>query len=110
MRFSPVQMDELTLIFEQRYIEGLVKNIASWGGVYSQIDMQEIGDIFRWLKQQGIKDDRSIRGLFRLLYERDYLELKKIPAEYNSILCTEGEEGVYKAEILLLRELGDVPL
>ncbi|ACX89190.1 conserved hypothetical protein [Pectobacterium parmentieri WPP163] len=110
MRISPEQMDELTLIFEQRYIEGLVSKIERWDGESRSIDLPKIGEIFRWLKLQGITDDRSIRGLFSLFHSRDYLTLEDIPADFKNILCAEGKKGVFKAEVLLLRELGCVPL
>ncbi|WP_174868455.1 DUF4123 domain-containing protein [Pectobacterium polaris] len=110
MRFSPEQMGELTLIFEQRYLENLVSKIESSDGENRPIDLQKIGEIFRWLKQQGITDDRSIRGLFSLFHERGCLILEDIPADFKNVLCTEGKKGVFKAETLLLRELGSVPL
>ncbi|MEQ9996917.1 DUF4123 domain-containing protein, partial [Pectobacterium versatile] len=110
MRFSPEQMDKLTLIFEQRYLDGLISKIESEDGENGPVDLQKIGEIFRWLKQQEITDDRSIRGLFSLFHARGYLTLEDIPADFKNVLCTEGKKGVFKAETLLLRELGSVPL
>ncbi|RLM17872.1 hypothetical protein BIY29_18850 [Brenneria alni] len=110
MQISQEQMDKLALIFEQRYIEGLVERIEAWGGCDDQTDAQMIGETFRWLKQQGVTDDRSIRGLFSLFYQRGCLALDNIPENFRAVLCAEGEEGVFKAETLLLQELGDVPL
>ncbi|MBA0169555.1 DUF4123 domain-containing protein [Pectobacterium sp. CFBP8739] len=110
MRFSSEQMDELTLIFEQRYLDVLVSKMESWDGENRSVDSQKIGEIFRWLQQQGITDDRSIRGLFFLFHSRHYLALDDIPADFKNVLCTEGKKGVFKAETLLLRELGSVPL
>lgn len=110
MRISHEQMEQLTIIFEQRYIDGLVERIDGWRGGEKQTDPQVIAETFRWLKLQGITDDRSIRGLFRLFYERECLALKLIPVGFSATLTQEGETGAYKAETLLIRELGSVPL
>lgn len=109
LRITQEQMDDLTVIFEQRYIDGLVERIDGWNITGTVVDKKKIGEIFRWLKQQDITDDRSIRGLFRLFSERGYLELEKIPASFNHTLSVE-EDGSFKAGELLLRELGCVPL
>jgi len=109
LRISQEQMDDLTVIFEQRYIDGLVEKIEGWNITGAVVDKKKIGEIFRWLKQQDITDDRSIRGLFRLFSERGYFELEKIPASFNKTLSVE-EEGSFKAGELLLRELGSIPL
>ncbi|PWC09489.1 DUF4123 domain-containing protein [Brenneria roseae subsp. americana] len=110
MQISQEQMDKLALIFEQRYIENLVEKIESWNGGNGQVDAQTVGETFRWLKQQGITDDRSIRGLFSLFHTRGCLTTENIPADFRRVLCADGERGVFKAETLLLRELGSVPL
>ncbi|MFP1838435.1 DUF4123 domain-containing protein [Lonsdalea quercina] len=110
MRFSPVQMNELTFIFEQRYLEDLVKKIKEHEDKNEPIDLKKIGEIFFWLKQQGITDDRSIRGLFTLFHSRHCLTLEAIPADFKNVLCTKDKKGVFKAEVLLLKELGCVPL
>ncbi|MBJ7223028.1 MULTISPECIES: DUF4123 domain-containing protein [unclassified Brenneria] len=110
MRISSEQMDKLTLIFEQRYVEDLVGKIETWRKGESQIGAQKVGEIFRWLKRQGITDDRSIRGLFYLFHERGCLALENIPENFRVVLCAKEEQGVFKAETLLLQELGNVPL
>ena len=103
-------MDELTRIFEQRYIDGLTEKTDGWRRDGKRADPQDIAEIFRWLKEHDITDDRSIRGLFRLFTERDCLTLAQLPADFRAILSREGEAGVYRAETLLLKELGTVPL
>ncbi len=110
MRISHDQMEKLTVIFEQRYIDGLVGMIDEWSKGEEQFSTHVIANTFRWLKVQGITDDRSIRGLFRLFHERGCLALKQMPASFITALAMEGESGVYKAEMLLLQELGNVPL
>lgn len=110
MRISLEQLDALSLVFEQRYIDGLVERVESWNGHSGQIEAATIGETFRWLKEQGIVDDRSIRGLFSLFYQRGCLELETIPSNFRNVLCAVGEEGAFKAETLLIQELGDVPL
>ncbi|ROP56314.1 uncharacterized protein DUF4123 [Enterobacter sp. BIGb0383] len=110
MRITQEQMDGLTVIFEQRYVDGLVEKVKAWTPPETVVDAKNIGEIFRWLKEQGITDDRSIRGLFYLFSEHHCLDLESIPSEFKSVLCTEFEDGAYKAESLLLVELGNVPL
>ncbi|EJH7007329.1 DUF4123 domain-containing protein [Salmonella enterica] len=110
MRISPVQMDALTSIFERRYIVKLAECLESWGAHPEQINNEIIGDVLQWLRRQGITDDRSVRGLFYLFYQRECLAVDAIHSEFREILCDPGEDGVFKAETLLIRELGDVPL
>jgi hypothetical protein len=110
MRISHEQLDALTLVFEQQYVDELVEKIKTWSEGYEKIEAKTVGETFRWLKLQGITDDRSIRGLFYLFCQRGYFEMEKIPEQFKSVLCVEGEEGAFKAETLLIQELGDVPL
>ena len=110
MQISAEQMAKLTLIFEQRYIDGLVEKITAWNAGRDTSDGKVIAETFRWLKQQKITDDRSIRGLFHLFYLRGCLALDAMPAHFRTVLSDEGEEGVFKAETLLIQELGGVPL
>lgn len=110
MRITQEQMDDLTVIFEQRYIDGLVEKIKIWTAPETIVDAKNIGEIFRWLKEQDITDDRSIRGLFLLFTQRNLLTLEKIPEAFRSILCTKGEKGAFKAETLMIQEIGIVPL
>lgn len=110
MKVSRAQMDTLILIFEERYIESLAEKLKSWGEPPEKINKKTIGNTLQWLKHQGIADDRSIRGLFSLFYQRECLEVDKIPFSFKTTLCDINEEGVFKAETLLIRELGDVPL
>ena len=110
MRISRSQMESLTQIFEQRYIAGLTEKINFWGGLPENIHQRNISDTFHWLRAQGITDDRSIRGLFYLFYQRGCLTVDAIPADFRAILSDINEEGVFKAETLLIRELGDIPL
>ncbi|AIQ99836.1 hypothetical protein LG71_07990 [Pluralibacter gergoviae] len=110
MKISQSQMDALALIFERRYVETLIAKMAAChtGGITASIPDAE--EIFRWLKSQGIKDDRSVRGLFFLFHQRGYLTLASIPAAFKAVLSAQGEPGVFKAESLLIQALGSVPL
>jgi Fe2+ or Zn2+ uptake regulation protein len=110
MRISHEQLDALTLVFEQQYVDGLVEKIETWSKDGEKIETKTVGETFRWLKQQGIIDDRSIRGLFYLFCQRRCLSVDKMPAPFLNALCNEAEEGTFKAETLLIQELGDVPL
>lgn len=110
MRISREQLDALTLVFEQHYVDGLVEKIEAWREDNEKIEARTVGETFRWLKQQGISDDRSIRGLFYLLCQRGCLAVEQIPEHFKTVLCEPGEEGGFKAETLLIQELGDVPL
>lgn len=110
MKISPIQMDALTSIFEQRYIVKLTECLKSWGAHKEEINIEIIGDVLQWLRSQGINDDRSIRGLFNLFYQRGCLDVGRIPTDFREILCDINEDGAFKSEMLLIRELGDVPL
>ena len=110
IKISPAQMNTLTSIFEQRYIVKLIECLKSWGVHPKQINNEVISDILQWLRLQKITDDRSIRGLFYLFCRRGCLEVGLIPTDFREILCDINEDGVFKAETLLIRELGNVPL
>lgn len=110
LRITQEQMDDLTVIFEQRYIDGLVEKIDGWNITGAVVDKKKIGEIFRWLKQQDITDDRSIRGLFYFFCKKGCLNINEIPLDFQRRLCLEEDNGAYKAESLLLHELGFVPV
>jgi len=110
MQITSSQMEQLSEIFEQRYIDQLVEKMAEWQVENITIDPDDVANTFRWLKAQGITDDRSIRGLFRLFCHKNCIAVASLPANYKSVLCDDAEEGVYKAESLLIQETGDVPL
>lgn len=110
MQISQTQMDSITIIYEQRYIEEIAKKIKSWEIKHHQIDKLTIKEMLHWLKKQNITDDRSIRCLFYLFYRQEFFSVNSIPQRYKDILCIENEEGVFKAETLLLQELGKIPL
>lgn len=114
MQISPEQMEALTAIFEQRYIDTLVARIDGWNRDTGRTDIrtspQIVGDTFRWLKAQDITDDRSVRGLFFLFHQRECLTLDTLPSRFRVVLSAEGEPGAFKAETLLIQELGNVPL
>lgn len=110
MRITQEQMDDLTVIFEQRYIDGLVEKIKTWTAPETAVDEKNIGEIFRWLKEQDITDDRSIRGLFYLFSQRSCLSINEIPLNFQQEISLKEESGAYKAESILLHELGTVPL
>lgn len=110
LQISQEQLDTLTEMFDQRYVETLVDKINSWSEVNSEpADTEAIGEIYHWLKQQGIDDERSILGLFWLFHQRGYLSLATLPHEYRTALNDSNETGVFKAESLLLREMGCLP-
>ncbi|AHE73528.1 hypothetical protein M942_24295 [Enterobacter ludwigii] len=110
LQISQAQMDKLTEIFNQRYVETLVGKINSWSASDREpANTEATGEIFNWLKQQGIDDERSILGLFLLFHQRGYLTLATLPPEYRTVLNDPNESGVFKAESLLLREMGCLP-
>ncbi|EJJ4226736.1 DUF4123 domain-containing protein [Salmonella enterica] len=110
MRISRSQMASLTQIFEQLYLTDLTEKIKSWSGQPEDVTQKIVGATFQWLRDQGITDDRSIRGLFYLFCQRGCLAVDAISTDFREILCDINEEGVFKAETLLIKELGDVPL
>lgn len=110
MQISNLQMDALSDVFERRYVDDIAEKIKLWSSNAEKIDKVIIMETFCWLKSQGITDDRSIRNLFHLFYKNNCLSVDFIPDEFRRILCIDTEEGVFKAESLLIRELGHVPL
>lgn len=110
LQISQVQMDKLNEMFDQRYVKTLVGKINSWSESDSEpANTEATGEIFHWLKKQGIDDERSILGLFRLFHQQGYLTLATLPPEYRTALNDPNEAGVFKAESLLLREMGCLP-
>lgn len=110
VKISSTQIQMLNHIYKQRYINNIITLIHSWGESSENIDRAIIEDTVDWLKEQKITDDRSIRGLLFLFYKQRCLAVGAIPQKFKEILCVENEEGVFKAEKLLIQELGDVPL
>ncbi|SUJ35200.1 DUF4123 domain-containing protein [Serratia marcescens] len=110
LQISQEQLDKLTAVFDQRYVDTLVSRISNWSEAGSEpADAAATGEIYHWLKQQGIDDERSILGLFRLFHQRGYLSLATLPPEYRTALNDPNETGAFKAESLLLREMGCLP-
>lgn len=110
LQISQEQLDKLMVVFDQRYVDTLVSRINSGSETGSEpTDAAATGEIYHWLKQQGIDDERSILGLFRLFHQRGYMTLATLPPEYRTALNDPNESGVFKAESLLLRELGCLP-
>jgi hypothetical protein len=110
IKVSHTQMNTLNEIFEQRYINTISEKIKTWGEKPEKIDKIVIAQILHWLKSQNINDDRSTRGLFYLFYTKKCLSIDSMPEKFKAILCADSEEGVFKAETLLLQELGNIPL
>lgn len=110
MRLSHPQIDALNQAASERYIDELVEKMAAWPSRDQVIDRQHVAETFYWLQQQGITDDRSICGLFYLFCQRGCLAVETLPAEFKAVLCSADEDGAFKAETLLLQELGQLPL
>lgn len=66
-------------------------------------------DLVNYLAQHDIADDRSIRGLAQLFVEKEFTTLSELPAHYPEQLERTDQPGHFKAETLLLSELGQIP-
>ncbi|KXF83007.1 DUF4123 domain-containing protein [Enterovibrio coralii] len=105
MRFNAVHMDKFSAIFEARYI---AKLHTLFPGIAANNDLF-LGELFRYVKAFGITDDRSVRGIARLCEERGLSDLDSFKRNYAGAIQDESEVGHYRAEALLIRELGYVP-
>ncbi|MBD2812821.1 hypothetical protein ID853_18575, partial [Xenorhabdus sp. Vera] len=65
---------------------------------------------FDWFSQNGITDDRNVRGLLQLFITRHYLTLDDLPTVMYSQLTEFSQPGHMRAESLLIQELGQVPI
>lgn len=100
------QYKALTAEFEERYIHKLASQIPAHEDI-EPVDFAS--DIFNYLKRNDIEDDRNIRGITTLLTSKEYFSLDDMPQHYKDRLESQESPGYYRAERLLIDELGMVP-
>ncbi|MCU1793815.1 DUF4123 domain-containing protein [Pectobacterium polaris] len=66
-------------------------------------------DCFHFCQENGIEDDRSIRGMLHLLIEKDVFWIEKLPLPILGALSNTTLPGYYRVERLLKQELGYIP-
>lgn len=105
------QLMRFTTAFEQRYINKLALRMKASAKRYTDIDYQPFArELFYYLQQLGITDDRAISGLAQLFIIQGYSQLSEISACIKTRLESLDAPGLVNAELLLIDELGSVPL
>lgn len=66
-------------------------------------------EVVNYLTAHGITDDKSIRGVTQLLMNKKLTSLSQLPEEYIEVIEDTELLGFFKAEKLLLAELGYIP-
>ncbi|MGK4328727.1 DUF4123 domain-containing protein [Lonsdalea quercina] len=114
-KLNQSQLDSLNQYAEERYIERLIS--ATLTRYEEKIKHEpadlSVGDLVRecyyFCKEQGIEDDRSIRGMLHLLIEKDIYSLAKLPMTWRQMLSNESLPGYFRVESLLNEVLGYIP-
>jgi hypothetical protein len=114
---SEIQLEKIQATFTERYIKKLAGFIPEWlektpnFDFIPHIDTVECArQFFDWFGENGITDDRNIRGLLQFFIINHYLTLDDLPKAIYSQLTEYGQPGHMRAERLLIQELGQVPL
>lgn len=66
-------------------------------------------EVVNYLTTHGITDDKSIRGITQLLIDQKLTSLSQLPEKYIEVIEDTDHVGFFKAEKLLLAELGYLP-
>lgn len=101
--------DELPKVYTLHYhkteAQEIVKTVEP-----TETDFQIFaGELVNYLAAHDIADDRSIRGLAQLLVEKELTVLSNLPEHYTEQLERTDQPGHFKAETLLIAELGHIP-
>ncbi|MBD2791581.1 DUF4123 domain-containing protein [Xenorhabdus sp. 42] len=116
LAITDIQLEKIQAIFTERYIKKLASLIPDWlekahFDFIPHIDTVECAwQFFDWFSQNGITDDRNVRGLLQLFITRHYLTLDDLPAAIYSQLTEFSQPGYMRAERVLIQELGQVPV
>ncbi|OTA14185.1 hypothetical protein Xbed_03722 [Xenorhabdus beddingii] len=116
LAITEVQLEKIQANFTARYIKKLAGFIPDWlekapFEFIPHIDTVACArQFFDWFSQNGITDDRNIRGLLRLFITRHYLTIDDLPAALYSQLTEDSQPGHMRAGSVLIQELGQVPL
>lgn len=106
LRLDNAHMEKFNAIYEARYIKKLNTLFPSLLSKRENLT----GDLFQYIKANEITDDRSIRGLFSLFVERDFSDIDTFRKAFSLVIEDHSDPGHYRAETLLIRELGHVPV
>ncbi|AOM42643.1 DUF4123 domain-containing protein [Xenorhabdus hominickii] len=116
LAITEIQLEKIQAIFIERYIEKLAGFIPEWlekadFDFIPHIDTVECArQFFDWFGQNGITDDRNVRGLLQLFIIRHYLTIDDLPAALYAQLTEYSQPGHMRAESVLIQEMGQVPL
>ncbi|PQQ36815.1 DUF4123 domain-containing protein [Photorhabdus laumondii] len=107
LSITPEQLEKIESAFAERYVQTLAALIIEWETIEDFDYVGYIRGILTELKNIGITDDHSVRGILKLFFLRRYLSVERSPTRCKSILNNICEPGHIRAERLLLQELGD---
>ncbi|MDX7991507.1 DUF4123 domain-containing protein [Xenorhabdus littoralis] len=116
LAITDIQLEKIQAIFTERYVKKLASLIPNWlekapFDFIPHIDTVECArQFFDWFSQNGITDDRNVRGLLQLFITRHYLTLDDLPTAMYSQLTEYSQLGHMRAESVLIQELGQVPI
>lgn len=95
---------EITHPLDQELL--LYQNVAMSQDSLKQKVYQLAKDINQFCIDNGILDDRSIKGIALLFIRDDIREFKHIKPQWYSALLKNEDDGLYRAKMLLLKEFG----
>ncbi|WP_047685625.1 MULTISPECIES: DUF4123 domain-containing protein [Xenorhabdus] len=116
LAITEIQLEKIQAMFTGRYIEKLAGFIPDWlekadFDFIPHIDTVECArQFFDWFSENGITDDRNVRGLLQLFIIRHYLTIDDLPAALYAQLTEYSRPGHMRAESVLIQEMGQVPL
>uniref|UniRef100_UPI0036DCB4D8 hypothetical protein n=1 Tax=Photorhabdus sp. RM96S TaxID=3342822 RepID=UPI0036DCB4D8 len=107
LSMTPEQLEKIEAAFAERYVQTLAALIIEWETIEEFDYVGYIRGLLTELKNIGITDDYSVRGILKLFFLRRYSSVKESPTRCKRILNKICEPGHIRAEELLLQELGD---
>ncbi|MGF1868055.1 DUF4123 domain-containing protein [Enterovibrio norvegicus] len=105
MRFDETHMRQFDVIYQSRYLAKLDVLFPS----VADKDDTLTSSLFNYFKKNGITDDRSVRGLVQLFDEKEIENFDAFKKAYSWLIEDQSDPGHYRAESLLIKELGYVP-
>lgn len=91
--------------YEDKYIKQLQQYLKEEGSVITDF----ASELFYYLKENGIDDDRCVRGIAKLCGRDHVSAISQIKENIRAEIEYEQLSGQIKAEKLLIRELGYLP-
>ncbi|AKH65535.1 MULTISPECIES: DUF4123 domain-containing protein [Photorhabdus] len=99
------QLEKIDAAFAERYVQTLVASVIEWEIIEGFDYVGYIRALVTELKNIGITDDHSVRGILKLFFSQRHRSVEESPAHYKRILNSIGEPGHIRAEKLLFQEL-----